>query len=106
MEGSRREGKEWGTVTVLTVCMREHAGDRCLVYKPDTTHSVLNLHTLYTHAYSTYCRAYVWITSYRLLHTVTCTYVHCVIVNVWSMMHWRIYCSSPEGECNKEPMHH
>ena len=19
-------------------------------------------------------------------------------------MHWRIYCSSPEGECNKEPM--
>ena len=63
MEGSRREKNG---ERLLYISIQEHAGDGGLVYKPDTMHSVLNLHILYTHAYSTYyCRAYVWITSYR-----------------------------------------
>ena len=84
--GKQNEGKEWGTVTVhkYTRACRGWG----LVYKPDTTHSVLNLHTLYTHAYSTYCRAYVWITSYRLLHTVTCTYyVHRYYIHALPLFH-------------------
>ena len=84
--GKQKEGKEWGTVTVhkYTRACRGWG----LVYKPDTTHSVLNLYTLYTHAYSTYCTAYVWITSYRLLHTVTCTYyVHRYYIHALPLFH-------------------
>ena len=85
VEGSRREKNG---ERLLYICIQEHAGDGGLVYKPDTMHSVLNLYILYTHAYSTYCRAYVRITSYRLLHTLTCTYyVHRYYIHALPLFH-------------------